>query len=110
MRTYISEFPDFGCLDVELPFSFKDTSWHNDAMPSFTKQLENGQTLVLWIDYADKEKREYDFYDRFSLFWKDADEEVLESWHSDEMQYMALVIKIVTLTKLARQTLLGVYR
>jgi hypothetical protein len=37
-RTYLSEFPNY---DDELPAidGFEDSSWHNDACPSLTKEL-----------------------------------------------------------------------
>ncbi len=57
-RTYETEFPTydngeaFRELAARLP-AWYDSSWHNDACPCF----ENG-IWVLWVDYADKEKRE----------------------------------------------------
>jgi len=64
---YQREFPDFGELDVALPPGFTDESWHNDAMPSFAKELPNGYFLKLWIDYADQSKSEVPMISRFSL-------------------------------------------
>jgi hypothetical protein len=52
MRTYSTEFPDF-VLDVIVPSDFTDSSWHNDACPSFA-----GHRLRLWIDYKDPSMRE----------------------------------------------------
>lgn len=64
---YLREFPDYGVLDVTLPLGFTDESWHNDAMPSFAKELPNGYFLKLWIDYADQSKSEVPMTSRFSL-------------------------------------------
>jgi hypothetical protein len=57
--SYLSEFPDFGPLDVVLPQGFTDCSWHNDAMPRWEKQLADGSLLTLWIDYADRSLSEF---------------------------------------------------
>jgi len=55
--TYLTEFPDFGPIDVAIPHDFHDDSWWNDACPSFTRDLGQGQ-VVIWVDYADPSKRE----------------------------------------------------
>jgi hypothetical protein len=56
-------FPDF-TLDVVLPEGFIDISWGNDISPSFQNtDLE----LILYIDYAEAEKREYPTSERFTL-------------------------------------------
>lgn len=69
---YRIEFPDFGELDVQLPEGFVDSSWHNDAMPSFEKQLPCGNTMRLWIDYVDLAKSEIKV-ERFVLCLYDSD-------------------------------------
>ena len=62
--TYQKEFPDF-VLDVTLPEGFEDTSWHNDVCPSFT---DTARKLILWIDYADPDLREFpENHNRFLL-------------------------------------------
>ena len=57
---YLEEFPRF---DDTLPTlaGFYDSSWHNDACPSITKDLPNEHYLQIFIDY--KDKAEGDFYD-----------------------------------------------
>lgn len=47
-------------LDVAIPDGFKDSSYHNDAMPSWTKVLtqDTEHRLVIWIDYADQSMSE----------------------------------------------------
>lgn len=48
------EFPDFDLATLPpIPEGWTDSSWHNDACPSFTK----GE-LQLFIDYADPARRE----------------------------------------------------
>jgi len=51
------EFPNF-ILDVEIPAGFTDNSWHNNAMPSWHRELSDGRMVVLWIDYADSDLRD----------------------------------------------------
>lgn len=63
VRTYRTEFPDFGELDVVIPAGFEDTSWHNDACPSFTKTFMDTDGFVsmylrIWVDYKDSDKRQ----------------------------------------------------
>lgn len=55
---YKTEFPRF-VLDVTLPEGFEDHSWHNDAMPHFSKQIGDDKFLLIWIDYSDKKLSEY---------------------------------------------------
>lgn len=66
MRTYQTEFPDFGKLDVQLPAGFVDLSWHHDAAPSFAKVLQNGAYAWVAIDYGDAAKRETPPQERFN--------------------------------------------
>lgn len=51
-----AEFPDFPAADLpELPEGFTDTSWHNDACPSFeSEELK----VKVWTEYADPKNRE----------------------------------------------------
>lgn len=73
--TYREEFPDF---DREPPavltgdWDFADTSWHNDACPSFVCDV-----FVLWIDYVDQAKREHQGGPAYAL--TDEGETVLET-------------------------------
>jgi hypothetical protein len=68
------EFPDFPAADMpDVSPSFEDKSWHNDACPSFYAE---DLGLTLWIDYADREKREMPRYSyRFTLLRQDDPEE-----------------------------------
>lgn len=47
------EFPDYqlATLPASFPTGLEDTSWHNDAMPSFQCNLSGAH---LFVDYADK--------------------------------------------------------
>lgn len=69
------EFPEF-TLDVEIPAGFSDESWHNDAMPSFVREFDNGRTLTIFVDYAERAKSDYserEDWKRFSLFMGSVD-------------------------------------
>jgi len=55
--TWRSEFPDFPAATMpEIPAGFADTSWHNDACPSFTS---DACELRLWVDFLDPAQREH---------------------------------------------------
>lgn len=86
---YLREFPDFGELDVTLPAGFTDESWHNDAMPSFAKELPNGYFLKLWVDYADQSKSEVPMTSRFSLGLYNQDME-----HITDLKYVDDIAEI----------------
>lgn len=53
MQNYLQEFPHF---DDVLPTleGFHDSSWHNDACPSLTMELPNGNYWQIFIDYKDQ--------------------------------------------------------
>ncbi|MBP0639967.1 hypothetical protein [Cupriavidus sp. AcVe19-6a] len=65
-----AEFPRFDVATLPaLPPGFADTSWHNDACPSFTNELRRVQ---VYVDYADPMERECGpEARRFSLFTLD---------------------------------------
>lgn len=67
MTSYQTEFPDFD-LDVAIPASWNDISWHNDVCPSwyagFTKE---GHIIKVWVDYTDPNEREFPEIDRFGV-------------------------------------------
>lgn len=68
--TYAYEFPDMPAADMpDLPAGWFDTSWHNDACPSYTSP----DGVVIWIDYADPDRREFDGHGRFSITYLDLD-------------------------------------
>ena len=64
MSDFKTEFPDFPPADVPPVFlatPWADHSWHNDACPSFMRLVPNGdgKEVHVFVDYADKAKREY---------------------------------------------------
>jgi hypothetical protein len=60
---YQDQFPDF-VLDVAIPAGFVDSSYHNDVCPSWT---DAGAGLQLFIDFADRSRREFPESPRFTL-------------------------------------------
>jgi hypothetical protein len=68
--TFATEFPDFPGSDMPpMPQGFDDTSWHNDACPSYRSEALG---LVVFIDYVDHAKREMPEYGvRFILLADD---------------------------------------
>lgn len=79
---YRRAFPDF---DYEIPAlvadaeGWEDTSWHNDACPSFTCDV-----FVLWCDYADPTRREVQGGKRFTML--DEGRAVLETDAWDDVR------------------------
>ena len=67
--SYQQEFPKF-ILDVVIPTDFVDTSWHNDACPSFSKDIGDGFCARV---YADINEREIQDFGRFSVCICDED-------------------------------------
>ena len=74
MTNYEKEFPDFGPLGVSIPEGFTDTSWHNDACPSFTSEA-----FKIWVDYANPDNREIPQSTRFTLCRVDAEGEYVST-------------------------------
>ena len=56
--TYKYEFPNFDYDIPQLPEGFVDISWHNDVCPSFSRDLNETQEMVVWVNYADEDRRE----------------------------------------------------
>jgi hypothetical protein len=53
--TYQTEFPDFSPSTLPaIPEGWTDTSWHNDACPSFN----TGKGVIVFIDFEDPADRE----------------------------------------------------
>ena len=67
MNLIRTEFPDYDVLTLPaIPTHWKDTSWHNDACPSFeTKGLR------IFVDYADASQRENESLVRFAVLRDD---------------------------------------
>lgn len=72
--TFHIEFPDFPADEMpEVPASFDDVSWHNDACPSF---VSDALGLQIFIDYKDPNQREFPETERFSVQSQDHGVEV----------------------------------
>jgi len=69
---WLRSFPDFSPPPPAMPPGFNDTSWRDEAMPSFVNP-ELG--LRIWVDYADPALREDPGAPRFSLARVDWDGE-----------------------------------
>lgn len=93
MTGYRIEFPDFGLMDVEIPSGFIDNSWHNDAMPCFTKDAGKGRLINLWVDYLNPDYREFSNQPRFWVQVSE-DEEIIEMHKSDDYAY---ILKLIAL-------------
>ena len=62
--TYREEFPDFDPSTMPaIPQNWEDTSWHNDACPSFN----TGKGRVVFVDFSDLSLREFDGGKRFTV-------------------------------------------
>lgn len=99
-RTYLTEFPKFGALDVDLPPGFQDKSSRADAMPSFIKVLSGPDVLpvtelVLTIDYADAATRRNEDSGRFTLLVMQDHTELLGSFESEDYAEILSGIQIV---------------
>lgn len=65
--SYRTEFPDFPESDMPaLPEGFSDTSWHNDACPSY-----ESPSFRIMIDYADPTQRALGTGSRFIVMETD---------------------------------------
>jgi hypothetical protein len=64
-RAFLQEFPDFPAEDMpEIPAGFEDVSWHNDSCPSF---LDETRGMILFVDFAEAEKKEFPETSRFNV-------------------------------------------
>lgn len=67
--TFREEFPDYPAGEMPAaPEGFDDTSWHNDACPSFTSDALG---LTIFVDYPTPEDREFPDTRRFSVSSQD---------------------------------------
>ena len=58
MRNYQKEFPHFAGVEMPTFDGFEDTSWHNDACPSFERYLAQELSLRVWVDHPDENLRD----------------------------------------------------
>jgi hypothetical protein len=86
--TYAIEFPDFdAATDAQalIAAGFTDTSWRNDACPSFTRE-----GMCVFVDYLDASRREFAECPRIVVKTDDLDSVVLVEG-DDLAQALALV-------------------
>lgn len=55
-------------------------------MPRFTRELPNGQTLTLWVDYADRSLSEFNDAERFMAELMSFDGEYIETLSSNDWE------------------------
>lgn len=99
-RTYRTEFPDFGDLDIALPDGFRDISRRVDRMPSFALTLSAPDTMpvtevILFIDSADPFQRKQEETPRFTMLVMQDHTELLASFESDDYAEILSSIDIV---------------
>ena len=103
------QFPNFdnyksfdSIFNVLKNHGFKDSSWHNDAMPSMTFEYGNNFELIIWVDFKDPEKS--DFFDLrrdgvFKEFFfgerNSETYEYLEEYHYDDLTKLIEDVKKV---------------
>lgn len=86
-RTYLTEFPTFAAETLpDIPADWIDVSWHHDTAPSW-----KAGELYVYIDYAERELREFPDGPRFTVQTGGADVEIL--YHGDDW---AEVLKTVS--------------
>jgi len=69
MSDYKTEFPNYDD-ELILPEGWIDTSWHNDACPSFEKVFGDVKFRI-YCDYKDMEARENPSWTRFGVYVED---------------------------------------
>lgn len=71
MANFREEFPSFPADSMPvLPAGWEDTSWHNDACPSFTNKAAR---VAMFVDYPNIEDRELSEGGRFVVYAVDKD-------------------------------------
>jgi hypothetical protein len=69
--SYRTEFPDFPPETMPvIPAGFLDQSYHQDLCPNFVNPQIH---LVIWVDFADRNVREYVHSHRFTVNCCDED-------------------------------------
>jgi len=69
MNNYMAEFSDYDDALI-LPEGWRDTSWHNDACPSFERKL-GAVNFRIYCDYKNPDKRESLGSMRFVVYIED---------------------------------------
>ena len=94
MRTWQSEFPDFTDMPA-IPENWDDISWHNDICPSFADATGN---FLLFVDYADVNKREFQGEKRFAVYHCDESglcDEPQARFASDDWNVMLVYLEML---------------
>jgi hypothetical protein len=95
--TYRDAFPNYSPAEMPaIPAGFFDTSWHNDACPSFTSDPLG---LTLWVDYAEPAARDYPTLPRYRLESQCAGVEV-SGFHLETDDFALILSAISNHTKL----------
>lgn len=77
MANYREEFPDYPEDQMPaLSVDWWDGSWRNDACPSFHRLISGAKCIVLYIDYLDRERREFPETERFVVFLDDFSKQI----------------------------------
>lgn len=87
---YLQEFPDYDDA-IHLPRGWVDHSWHNDACPSF---FHPGKRAVIFLDYKDSARREYQGAVRFSAHSAGEEGERTDEWELEGDDLHELLVKI----------------
>ena len=75
---WLAEFPDMPVVDMpQLGQEWTDESWHNDVSPSFSTKLETGNSIVLWVNYAEPDKREVPGSSRYTVQLRAEDNDII---------------------------------
>ena len=95
--SYQTAFPDFDPATMpDIPESWRDVSWHNDACPCFQAMRDdsggNWKACRVWIDFADPDLRDVPNGKRFTVVFINDNYESLcvletDSWH-DVLAYL----------------------
>lgn len=90
--TWQTTFPNFPAADMpSIPEGWKDTSWHNDAAPSFEVMTacagdSNFEMCRVWIAESDPAAREYDESPRFQVSYEGGESEWFCTLETDDWQ------------------------
>lgn len=89
--TYQTEFPDIPAADMpDIPKTWRDVSWHNDACPCFEFMAagagdSNYQSAVVWIAERDPALREFQNGKRFLItYYTDGRLDCLDVLETDD--------------------------
>jgi hypothetical protein len=53
-----SEFPEYDDT-LTMPNGWTDISWHNNACPSISKEVNKKLSIVIWCDYKNPSMRDW---------------------------------------------------